>query len=143
MSYIIRDLKQLNGTCYIELFPGRFLGSHWNSNSIFFKEYHWELLRPIVENHYPDYNPYGFQTINSSTWDFILRDFKALSMRLEDGAKTADIRDGVFFMSKFIETDLLSDEDVSLTRLKQTIDELSNWISISLKDSGLISVLGL
>lgn len=143
MSFLIRDSKQLDSTVYIELYPDHFSGSHWNSNSIFLEEHHWEFLRPIVQRRYPAYDPYGFQTINQSIWALVLQDFEALSKRLEAGARFADIRDEISFTSDYTESEYRSDEGANLERLKTTIDELKDWISCSVEKSGFVSVLGL
>lgn len=143
MSFLIRDSIQLKGTAYVELYPDRYSGSHWNSNSIFLKESHWEFLRPIVQKHYPTYDPYGFQTISSSVWELILQDIEALSRRIGNGERTADIRDTISFISDYTENEFLSDEHANLARLKQTADEFRIWISSSVAKSGFVSVLGL
>lgn len=63
MLFLIREKTALSGTAYVEFQPGPHESEFWGGKSIFFEEYHWNLLEKIVQRHFPDYNPYGFQTI--------------------------------------------------------------------------------
>ncbi len=143
MSYVITEKSNLEGTAYVEIYPGRFNGSHWNDTSIFFEEYHWEYLVRIIERHYPDYDPYGFQSLSYNSWNPILQDLQNLSVKIKDGEKVKEIRDEISFMSPYTENEFMKDEENNLIKLKQTIDQFSLWVNESLKKSEIISILGL
>lgn len=145
MSYIIPDKSSLDGTAYIEIYPGNFDvdRSHWNENSIFFKEHNWELFIKIVQRHFPDYDPYGLQVLNRNIWSSIIKDLETLSNRIGNGEKVSSIRSEILFLSDYSENEFMKDETHSLNTLRTTIDEFVNWIQESLTHSGVVSILGL
>jgi hypothetical protein len=142
-TYIIKNKSNLKGTAYVELYPDRYTGTHWNDESIFFEEYHWEFFVPTIKKHYPGYNPYGFQSISSNAWKNICSDLLNLSKRVECGAEVSEIRDEISFMSDYTEKIFLRNEKENLIRLDNTIHELAEWVEKCFKNSNIISILGL
>lgn len=143
MSYIITNKSKLEGTAYIEIFPGKYDGSHWNDNSVFFEERHWEYLTRIIHRHYPEYDPYGFQSLSNGNWKPILNDLQDLAKRIEKGQKIKDIRNEISFMSKYTEAEFKENEESNLNKLKQTIEQFTSWVKESLQSSQFVSILGL
>ncbi len=143
MSYIITDKSKLDGTAYIEIYPGKFDGSHWSDKSVFFEEHHWEYLTRIIQRHYPDYDPYGFQSLSSGNWKPILCDLQSLAKRIESGQKINDIRSEISFMSEYTENEFMKNEESNLNKLKQTIELFTLWVIENLQSSQFVSILGL
>ncbi len=74
MSWMIRDQSELESTCYIELLPGKYEGTSWNEESVFFDEECFGFIERKIVRHCPKYDHYSFTDINRSTWEFILAD---------------------------------------------------------------------
>lgn len=73
MSWIT-DYRQLSGTCYIEVLPGKFQNQHWNPESVFFCEEHFGLIERIIARHFKDYDHFGFSDIDRASWLSIVSD---------------------------------------------------------------------
>ena len=143
MSYIIADKKSLEGTAYIEIYPGKYDGSHWNEESIYFEEYHWEFFTRIIQKHYPEYDPYGFQALIASSWKPILLDLEDLARKIENGKRIKDIRSEISFMSEYTENEFMKNEETNLNKLKETIEQFTSWVRERLESSQFVSILGL
>jgi hypothetical protein len=145
MSYIIKNKSELHGTCYIELYPGRFYSDSlpWNESSIYFTEDDWELLGTVLRRHFPAYDPYGFQSFSKSDWEPILEDLTAIARRIERGAQIVDIREDISFESESGEEAFIAAEDENLAELKETIDEFVAWANENLEREQWLSILGL
>ncbi|WP_179088476.1 hypothetical protein MKY66_11925 [Paenibacillus sp. FSL R5-0766] len=53
---IIRDREELEGTGYIEVLPGKYLGQFWNEDSIYFDEEVFGFVEKTIENIFSGYD---------------------------------------------------------------------------------------
>lgn len=118
---IITDKKELEGTCYFEIMPGRYKGSCWKDGSIFFEEEVFSLIEPAFERHVPKYDHYAFTDISKEQWNKILEDLASTSM-IDNFAQEFD--------SKREDT-------------KKLIEELTVWVLRQLEKEDYLAVLGL
>lgn len=60
---IFYKLEELEGTCYIEILPGRYKGNCWNKESIFFEEETFGYLERGIEMEFSKYDHFAFNEI--------------------------------------------------------------------------------
>ena len=88
---IIKDKSELEGTCYIEVSPGKYQGKHWEETSLFFDEEIFGLIEMIFERNVPGYDHYSMNDANSESWTKVISELKELSVFLWSANKFTDI----------------------------------------------------
>ncbi|WP_410769437.1 hypothetical protein [Fontibacillus sp. BL9] len=140
---IIRDQEELEGTCYIEVLPGKYLGQCWNENSIFFDEEVFGYLEKSIEELFPGYDHYAFNEINRDTWLAILGKINAIVNLLDKNVTIELLKEHVYFIFGSSEDEFLQDYDNNIQRLREILIEFETWIKEQLKTKDYVSVLGI
>jgi hypothetical protein len=73
----MKRLAELEGTAYVELLPGSYLGEHWNEGSVYFEEQTFAPLDAILRRRLPSYDPLAFTEISESVWRRVVADLAA------------------------------------------------------------------
>ncbi|WP_339300803.1 hypothetical protein MKY92_11830 [Paenibacillus sp. FSL R5-0623] len=94
---IIRDREELEGTGYIEVLPGKYLGHCWNENSIYFDEEVFGYIEKTIESIFSGYDHYAFNEIHRKTWEVILEDLKTFANLLDEKVTMELINEHVYF----------------------------------------------
>ncbi len=76
---IIRDKSALNGTCYVEIVPGKYQKKHWQEGSLFFEEETFGLIEPIFERTINGYDHYAMNDASKSEWINIIVELEQLN----------------------------------------------------------------
>ncbi|WP_068783348.1 hypothetical protein [Paenibacillus phocaensis] len=140
---LIRDMKELEGTCYIEVLPGKYLGQCWNENSIFFDEEVFGYLEKSLENIFSGYDHYAFNEIHRDTWLVILERLNTLVNLLDENVTIELLKEHVYFVFGSSEEEFRQDFDNNVQRLRELIIEFVTWIKEQLKTQDYVSVLGI
>lgn len=143
MSWMIRSLSELKGTCYIELLPGRFTQQCWNPQSMFFEEEHFGFIEPTILRHCPKHDHYSFTDIDKATWEKILTDLEKLHDAIVDGAKLGDLKSNVDLFFTTTEHQFCQRESENLKHLQAMLGAFIQWTSTTLKQHDTIAVLGM
>jgi hypothetical protein len=141
---IIYDVKALEGTCYVELKPGKYTGNHWNKDSIYFKDETFSFFSLAIEKHYKRYSLFGVSEINIQTWGLIIAELEKLKSILKTNQNIAELKKHlVFLLEEITENNFLKDFHENINRLIRVITELQTWVMNTSKKHDFISILGI
>ncbi|KAA8787566.1 hypothetical protein ABIE27_003716 [Paenibacillus sp. 4624] len=140
---IIRDKEELEGTCYIEVLPGKYLETCWNEHSIFLDEEVFGYLEKAIYDIYPKYDHYAFTEIHRDTWMLILEQLNELVILLDEKVTMDELKEHVYFLFGSSEDEFQQDFDHNVQKLRELIIEFETWIKEQLKTQEYISVLGI
>ena len=108
---ILRDKNELEGTCYMEVLPGKYDGKCWSDTSIFFDEDVFGLLEPIIERHAKGYDHFSFIEINKNAWLKIISDLERLLDLLKPETSSEELRQHLGFLFKNTEIEFFENFD--------------------------------
>jgi hypothetical protein len=143
MSWLITDRESLRGTCYIEILPGRYRGKHWNAESVYFEEVPFGCLEPTIARHWPAYSHYAFNEINGYVWRKIIADLQTTGQAIAAGATTRELDGRIGFIFTPSRDGFLKNEVENLGELRNTIEDLTTWLTRQLESFEAVSVLGM
>ena len=139
----IKNKGELEGTCYVELLPGKYKEQCWNASSLFFEEEVFGYLEKIISRHAPSYDHYAFTEINKETWGKIVQDFQTLESTLDESHSFDDLLKDVGFLFNGSETCFAEKFQENKAALKRLLSEVSIWILRESSQHGCVTVLGL
>lgn len=140
---IIRDKTKLEGTCYIELAPGKYQGNHWVDGSLFFDEEIFGLIEPIFKRCIDSYDHYNMNDGTKFEWKEIIKELEELNRKLESAKSFREILGLIGF--KFCGTrDYFETKDNTYKKeLIYMNNEIIEWANRTLKSYENIAVLGI
>ncbi|MBM7691306.1 hypothetical protein JOC77_000711 [Peribacillus deserti] len=140
---IINDLETFQGTCYVEIIPGKYSGKDWVKGSLFFTDETFTFFSKAIEKHYKNYSLWGISEINRDTWKLIVAELENLKLFLTNNPKAEDLNNQIEFL--YLETTkkfFLGNLNQNLKDLVQVLDDLQLWITEKSKNNEYISILG-
>ncbi|MED3913186.1 hypothetical protein ABIC37_003069 [Priestia megaterium] len=141
---IIRDLDSLQGTCYVEIKPGKYTGEHWTKESIFFTDETFTYFSSAIEKYYKKYSLWGMSEISRETWKLIVEELENLKLFLMDNPKADELKNHIgFFYLDSTEKKFKENLNQHVSDLVQVISEFQTWITEKSKNNGYISILGI
>jgi hypothetical protein len=140
---IIRDKSQLEGTCYIEIVPGKYQKKHWQKGSIFFDEEAFGFIEPIFEKFVNGYNHYGMNDASKTEWLKIVNELENLNEILSSATEFDDVLGNVGLMFSGTREKFQKNFEENKKLLIQMNVELVSWIKKVLKTHEHIAVLGI
>ncbi len=141
---IIRDLDSLQGTCYVEIKPGKYTGEHWTKESIFFTDETFTYFSSAIEKYYKKYSLWGMSEISRETWKLIVEELENLKLFLMDNPKADELKNHIgFFYLDSTEKKFKENLNQHVSDLVQVISEFQTWIIEKSKNNGYISILGI
>ncbi|MCM3183750.1 hypothetical protein EV581_103758 [Bacillus sp. BK006] len=141
---IIRDLDSLQGTCYVEIKPGKYTGEHWTKESIFFTDETFTYFSSTIEKYYKKYSLWGMSEISRETWKLIVEELENLKLFLMDNPKADELKNHIgFFYLDSTEKKFKENLNQHVSDLVQVISEFQTWITEKSKNNGYISILGI
>lgn len=143
MSWMITDRGELEGTCYIEILPGKFQGECWNSQSVFFDEEHFGFIEPTIIRHCPEHDHYTFTDIDKTVWEDILADLQRLHQSIGDASRLSDLHGEVDLVFTTTKQRFLEAEADNMQNLRQMLNDFILWARKTLKSHDSIAVLGM
>jgi hypothetical protein len=143
MSWMITDQSRLDGTCYIEVLPGKYNGTCWNAQSVYFTEEHFGFIERTIVRHCPKYDHYSFTDINKSIWETILAELDRLQSKIRSSSRLADFRNDVDLFFADTEQRFLESESENVKSLQQMLNDFVRWARKTLERHDSIAVLGM
>lgn len=141
---IIRDLDSLQGTCYVEIKPGKYTSEHWTKESIFFTDETFTYFSSAIEKYYKKYSLWGISEISRETWKLIVEELENLKLFLMDNPKADELKNHIgFFYLDSTEKKFKENLNQHVSDLVQVISEFQTWITEKSKNNGYISILGI
>ena len=141
---IICDLESLQGTCYVEIKPGKYTGKHWNKESIFFTDETFTYFSNAIEKHYKKYSLWGMSEISRVTWKLIVEELENIKLFLMDNPKADELKDHIgFFYLDTTEKNFKENLNQNVNDLVKVISDFQTWITEKSKNNEYISILGI
>ena len=142
---IIRDMRELEHTCYIEVCPAnKKAKACWNKGALYFTVEGFKYLEPMIKEIDPHYSRYTFQSLSREEWYAVLKKFRALSHALRSASHKDDLGlyvTELFYYRKHNPFDVVF--DFMSLKLKALLDEVADALEEELKDNDEIFILGL
>lgn len=139
---IIYNLEELEGSCYIEVLPGKYNGESWNQGSIFFEEEDFGFLETAIKKEFESYDHYAFNVIPKEVWEKIILRFQTI-MILSNEVPREEIRNHIGFIFQSSESDFTANLEENMNDLIAMIKNFISWIKARLEDHSFISILGI
>jgi len=138
---IIRNVSNLESSCYMELSLGKFQGKYWQDSSIFISDEVFVYIENIFRKNVPDYDHYEINDADTAAWIMIIYELKALSTALRSATKFEDIADNNSFIC--VDKQFKTKFSFCKTQLYTMIDELLEWAEKNIVIYGHIAILGM
>ena len=140
---IIRDKSALDGTCYVEVVPGKYQKKHWQEGSLFFEEEVFGLIEPIFERNINRYDHYDMNDASKFEWLNIIIELEQLNELLI----SSDDFNGAIGKVSYIFRDTREWFQKNYEENKHYLismnKELITWAKTVLKTHDNIAILGL
>ncbi len=140
---IIHDKSELEGTCYIEIAPGKYQMKHWQEGSLFFDEEAFGFIEPIFERCIDGYDHYGMNDASKSEWIKIINELEDLNSTLSKSETIEEILGKVGFVFGGTRDRFQNNFEESKHKLIEMNKELISWSSEALNRHEYIAVLGI
>ena len=143
MANIIYNKKDLSGTLYVEIQPGKFKGEHWSKTSIFLDEEAFGYLLPSIKKRYKNFSYYGFSDISCFTWKDILKELDKTKAILQSTPEESEIQYYIEFVEEGMDVTFKKCYKENLQHAIQIIDEFQRWMYKNIEKNECIAVLGI
>lgn len=140
---IIRDKSELEGTCYIEIVPGKYQKKHWQEGSLFFDEETFGFIEPIFERCMSGYDHYGMNDGSIQEWLKIINELEKLNELLNSTTAFENVLGKVGFIFGGTRDCFQTNFEESKKLLIEMNKELIYWARDVLKTHDYIAVLGI
>lgn len=138
---VIKDIKELKGSGYYQICPGKFNGRFWQQECVFVREDVFGVTEGIIYNHYPNYNSMGINDIPKALGLEIAASWEKAASEL----LTADSNNVLPILFLEGEYGEFMFEDIMANKV--TISKMLGELAIILRDfyetNDLISILGI
>jgi len=135
----ILKYKDLNGSDYIEVRPGKHRKKKLHKESIYFYPDMFSLLDDIIWDKYREYSPTTTNVIRMGDWERILEGFQECLLACKSATSLEDLKKALRLRSH---DDLNFDQDFDrlLEAFTQFISDFSSWIEQTIKEEKYISI---
>ncbi len=140
---IIRDKFKLEGTCYIEIVPGKYQKKHWQKGSLFFDEEAFGFIEPIFERFINGYDHYSMNDASKTEWLKIVNELEKLNELLSSATEFEDVFGKVGFIFSGTRDNFQKNFEENKKLLIQMNVELISWVKKVLVTHDHIAVLGI
>lgn len=142
ITFIV-DRTKLDGTCYIEIVPGRYQQKHWQDGSLFFTEETFRFIEHIFEKYVEKYDHYSMQDIPKQVWLLVVDALKTLNRELTEVQNIVALSEKIYFYCDVTKADFDSDFEQNKSLLIQMNTDFIAWIEQTLTSYEYIAVLGI
>lgn len=143
MAKIIYNKKDLSGSLYVEIQPGKYTGEHWGETSIFLDEEAFGYLLPSIKKCYKNFSYYGFNDIFCLIWDVILKELNKTKVILQSTPEESEIQHYIEFVEEGMDITFKKYYKENLHCAIQIIEEFQIWMYKNIKENEYITILGI
>jgi len=143
MAKIIYDKKDLSGSLYVEIQPGKYTGEHWGETSIFLDEEAFGYLLPSIKKRYKSFTYYGFNDITCFKWLDILKELEEAKLILLSTPKESEIQNYIEFVEEGMDVTFKKRYKENLQYVIRIIDEFKKWMYENIEKNEYITILGI
>lgn len=140
---LIRQLSDLDGGEFLEIFPGPYKGRSWNEQSVYVEDHAFSVLEGIVKRQAPNYDNRANTQIEKEAWQSIINDLNRLHATLLNAGSISDLNESLTFRDATISGEFGADFNANKAKLLTLIEELKNWLARELETQPIISILGI
>jgi len=140
---VIEDKSALQGTVFVELLPGRYKGTFWNNDSIFFDEETFGFFEAIIEHEAPDYDHYSFTEISRPKWLRIVARLRVFAAELRAVESWQSLPTDTRFLFSSTEAKFAENLEAHAHALADASAQLSAWLEQVLAKQDAVTVLGI
>jgi len=141
--HLVRDKTSLEGTVFIELLPGRYKGTCWNSGSVYLDEETFGLFEGVIELEVPEYSRYAFTDVTRAKWLRIAARIHAFASELRAAKSWQALPKDIRFIFLGTEARFAEDLPTNAQELANTATELASWVEHVLQEHEAIAILGI
>ncbi len=139
-----KDKSEFDGSCYFELLPGPFCGKWRNSGSIFISEHTWSsYVSPLIVGRVYDYDQYSEVEVPRDLWTRVLRDLERLRSIVLDVESIWELNVEAHLTDCYDPFQYDHDFPQIKAELLLFVDELHDWLNVTLTTHSSITILGL
>lgn len=140
---MIDDVRELKGTCYVEVQPGRYTGEFWGQDSVYFTDEVFGLFSQVIGRFAPTYSLWGVTTIKADTWLLIAEELNALSQFLHTYPAIEDIEKQMTFVyEEENRKDFVLRQKEMTAQIMDAIQSFVSWIKKTCQTHSLMTILG-
>lgn len=142
---LYREKSQLSGSLYFELLPGPFCGKWWNTGSVFISEDMWlSFVAPMIVGRALNYDQYEEVEVPRAIWGHVLRNLEQLKRIVLDVESVGELQVEAHLTSCGYGS-FQSDRDFPKQKaaLLLFVEELHEWLTVTLTTHSSITILGL
>ena len=140
---LIRQLSDLDGGEFLEIFPGPYKGRSWNEQSVYIEDHAFSVLEGIVKQHAPSFDHRSNTQIPNENWQSIINDLNSLQASLLNAGSIEDLSGLLTFRDATTRGEFASDFSGNKAKLSTLIEELKSWLEHELESQTVISILGI
>ena len=142
---VYRNKSELDGSCYFELLPGPFCGKWWNPGSVFISMDTWSsYVAPLIVGRVYDYDEHSEVEVPRELWIPVLRYLERLRRIVLDVESFWELDVETNLARRF---DPFKQHDRDFPQKKAAlllfVDELHEWLTVTLTTHFSITILGL
>ncbi len=143
MIELIKDVSEIEGTCYFEFLPGIYKDECWNEESVYIDYLQIYYIEPILAKHINGYDHYSFMSADKTTWLDIIKDLIQTKEVLRKAQDFDELTSSLSFPFRDIENNFIDSFEESRVELMKMIDDFVLWVRETLKTHNKIAVLGM
>jgi hypothetical protein len=140
---LIRQLSELDGGEFLEIFPGPYKGRSWNEQSVYVEDRAFSLFEGLVKRHADNFDNRANTQISKEQWESIINDLEALSSALAKSSCIEDLKGHVSFRDATISGEFAADFQGNKAKLLSLIGDWKTWLRQELDNQTVISILGI
>ncbi len=140
---VIEDKSALQGTAFVELLPGRYKGTCWNNESIFFDEETFGFFEGIIEREAPDYDHYSFTEISRAKWLRIVARLRVFAAELRAVKSWQSLPTDTRLLFSNTEAKFAANLEAHVRALADASTQLADWLEHVLAEQDAVTVLGI
>ncbi|MCP4178318.1 MAG: hypothetical protein GY756_11170 [bacterium] len=138
--YLIKEKKDLNGTCYFEFLPGKYQEKCWNDNSVFLNSKSFNFIEFLLLQICSGFNRYAFTELSKNQVHELIRilDETILEIKFTDNyAFSGKEYSKSFYLS------LAEKLKNNKSQILKLLEDFENWLGEVIDKYDVVSVLGL
>ena len=139
---IIRNLKELEGTCYFEFLSGPYKDKCWLPDSVYISEDAFDLIEPIFNKRIKKFDHFAFNEATSEEIQAVCKDLDTIFQQLNKCENISQLENTIK-VGEQATKELSEDFDQNLAIFKIMVKELTEWLKQNAKEKGVISILGM
>jgi len=136
--------QQLQGTCYVEVQPGRHDGEFWKEESVYFTDETFSLFTQTILSYVPSYSMWGKSEVTTETCLLIASELKELAEFLETNPSLQELKERLELQNEpDIERLLTTYQQCGFNKVLNLLHAFSSWLTAQCLTHSHLTILGI